>query len=192
MRIRYLKEVLGEQLLELVVIYGCFYLSLMLYLLALCLGKLKYAIQEMNFYLLANFPTNCLMDLMLQSWGNSWWYIILFILFFSGALYIILSDLLFFFLSSSELDEASYTVNERQRGFGGLSFQSSKRSDYTSPPPNRSEVAVSYSHGSSGRWDGRLNNRDGDLQSNRETNTQGLSFKANKNRKCLSIWCSIY
>ncbi|XP_042470233.1 uncharacterized protein LOC122052657 isoform X1 [Zingiber officinale] len=75
---------------------------------------------------------------------------------------------------SSELDEASYTLNERQRGFGGSSFQSTKRSDYTSPPPNRSEVAVSYSRASSGRWDVRLNNRDGDLQSNRETNTQDI------------------
>lgn len=75
----------------------------------------------------------------------------------------------------SELDEAS--VIERQRGFGGLTFQSTKRSDYGSSPPNRLEGASSYFRGSSGRWDARSSGsdtRDGDLPSNREASMQGL------------------
>ncbi|CAD5190120.1 unnamed protein product [Musa acuminata subsp. malaccensis] len=73
----------------------------------------------------------------------------------------------------SELDEAS--VIERQRGFGGLTFQSTKRSDYGSSPPNRLEGASSYFRGSSGRWDARSSGsdtRDGDLPSNRESSMQ--------------------
>lgn len=90
----------------------------------------------------------------------------------------ILFNSLMFFFQSSELDETSHTVNERQRGFGGLTFQSTKRSDFSSPPPYRSEVAGGYSRATSGRWDALSNHRDGDLQSNHETNAQGLLFEA--------------
>ncbi|XP_042432171.1 uncharacterized protein LOC122022626 isoform X4 [Zingiber officinale] len=84
----------------------------------------------------------------------------------------------------SELNETSNSVNERQRGFGGLTFQSTKHSDFTSQPPYRSEVAGSYSRGTSGRWDAQSNYRDGDLQSNRETNTQDIGRQIGIQSRC--------
>ncbi|WOL13256.1 hypothetical protein Cni_G22025 [Canna indica] len=75
----------------------------------------------------------------------------------------------------SEFDEASISINERQRGFAGLTFQSAKRSDHGSPPPNRSEGAGGFSRGGFGRWDIRSsgsNNNNGDLQSSREAHIQ--------------------
>ncbi|XP_042436546.1 uncharacterized protein LOC122022580 isoform X1 [Zingiber officinale] len=84
----------------------------------------------------------------------------------------------------SELNETSNSVNERQRGFGGLTFQSTKHSDFTSQPPYRSEVAGSYSRGTSGRWDAQSNYRDGDLQANRETSTQDIGRQIGIQSRC--------
>ncbi|KAJ8497378.1 hypothetical protein OPV22_007930 [Ensete ventricosum] len=89
----------------------------------------------------------------------------------------------------SELDEPS--VLERQRGFGGLTFQSTKRSDSGSSPPNRLEGASTYFRGSSGRWDARSSGpetTDGDLPSNREASMQdaGRHYGQQQQSRCLS------
>ncbi|RWV78220.1 hypothetical protein GW17_00060841 [Ensete ventricosum] len=87
----------------------------------------------------------------------------------------------------SELDEPS--VLERQRGFGGLTFQSTKRSDSGSSPPNRLEGASTYFRGSSGRWDARSSGpetTDGDLPSNREASMQGYAGSSGQKARATS------
>lgn len=81
------------------------------------------------------------------------------------------------FFRNSELEDASNSILERQRGLGGSSLQGLKRNDYGSLPLNRLDGSGSYSRGSSGRWDTRSSgssDRDGDLQSDRESVMQGL------------------
>ncbi|XP_017699190.3 uncharacterized protein LOC103710699 isoform X2 [Phoenix dactylifera] len=71
----------------------------------------------------------------------------------------------------SELEDASNSILERQRGLGGLPLQGSNHNDYASLPLNRWDGSDSYSRGSSGRWDTRSSgssDRDGDFQSDRE------------------------
>ncbi|KAG6525960.1 hypothetical protein ZIOFF_015933 [Zingiber officinale] len=79
----------------------------------------------------------------------------------------------------SKLDETFIALNERQRGSGVSIFHSAKNSDYTSLPQTRPNSTVSFYWGSSGRWDARSsesNIRDGDFESNHETNIQGLHY----------------
>ncbi|KAM0934598.1 hypothetical protein DsansV1_C31g0217971 [Dioscorea sansibarensis] len=64
--------------------------------------------------------------------------------------------------------------NGCQRGIGGLPSYNSKRGDYGSLP-SRFDSSSSYPRGGSGRWDTRSSgssDRDGDLQSERETSMQ--------------------
>lgn len=77
----------------------------------------------------------------------------------------------------SEFGDASGNTFERQRHLGGLSLQSSKRGEYGSLLPNRSEGSSSFARGNQGRWDTRStgsSEKDGDSQSDREPLVQGL------------------
>ena len=76
----------------------------------------------------------------------------------------------------SEFGDSSSTTFERQRNLG-LSLQSSKRGEYGSILQHKSESASSYTLGNPGRWDTRSSgssDKDGDLQSDRESILQGL------------------
>ncbi|RRT60347.1 hypothetical protein B296_00036565, partial [Ensete ventricosum] len=99
----------------------------------------------------------------------------------------------FFFASLPGISQCSELVEpsvfERQRGFGGLTFQSTKRSDSGSSPPNRLEGASTYFRGSSGRWDARSSGpetTDGDLPSNREASMQGYAGSSGQKARATS------
>ncbi|XP_068650094.1 uncharacterized protein [Aristolochia californica] len=77
-----------------------------------------------------------------------------------------------------EFEDTFNNIPEWLKVPGGLSLQSSKRSDYGTSPPNNN------SRGSQGRWDTRSsgsNDRDGDFQSDRESDT-GRRYE-NQSRK---------
>lgn len=87
----------------------------------------------------------------------------------------------------SDLEEAANTASERQRSFGNLSLQGSRRGEYGSQLLNRPENSSSYTKGIPSRWDARpsgSSEREVDLQADRESFTQdsGRRF-ANQNRR---------
>ncbi|PKA66288.1 hypothetical protein AXF42_Ash006985 [Apostasia shenzhenica] len=84
----------------------------------------------------------------------------------------------------SELEEAASFPFDRQRSLGSLSLQGPRRGEYGSQSMNRSD---GYTRGSSGRWDARStgsSDRDGDLQSDRESfvHDSGRRFGAHSRR----------
>lgn len=72
-------------------------------------------------------------------------------------------------------DSSGSSAFDRQRNLGSLSLPGSKRSEYGSILPNRSESSSSYARGNQGRWDTRSSgssDKEGDLQPDRESVVQ--------------------
>ncbi|XP_020595988.1 uncharacterized protein LOC110035990 [Phalaenopsis equestris] len=91
----------------------------------------------------------------------------------------------------SDLEDAANTASERQRSFGNLSLQGSRRGDYGSQLLNKPENSNIYTKGISSRWDTRSSgssDRELDLQSDRES----FAKASKKNITGLAVFFSTF
>ncbi|XP_020598754.1 uncharacterized protein LOC110038303 [Phalaenopsis equestris] len=87
----------------------------------------------------------------------------------------------------SDLEDAANTASERQRSFGNLSLQGSRRGDYGSQLLNKPENSNIYTKGISSRWDTRSSgssDRELDLQSDRESFAKDSGKRFGNQNRC--------